>query len=355
MGVGLALTVRSARGRTITTWVVWALVAIVPLIVEAVQRAAGVAARAQDEVLVVEGAGRRLLDTGTPYLGRGALAGLADPILGYTPYQPAMAVFGLPRAIGGTSWLTDARLWFALVTAACLAIAIHRLGGTTPTVIRALQAATVLPVCALTLATGGDDMPVLALTLLGLAYLATGRSTSAGVTVGVAAALKLLAWPVALVLLVVALVTRRRGMALALVGIPVLTALPSVLLDPAAFVENVIRFPAGQGLVHSPAASPFPGHLLAGAFPGGHALALALLGVSAAGLAWWLWRRPPRTAADAAALCAVGLLAAILLLPASRFGYLLYPIAYAVWIPALRTAERSVAAPADQVRAAPAT
>ena len=36
---------------------------------------------------------------------------------------------------------------------------------------RAVQAATVLPICALTLATGGDDLPVLALCLLALALL----------------------------------------------------------------------------------------------------------------------------------------------------------------------------------------
>ena len=46
-------------------------------------------------------------------------------------------------------------------------------------------------------------------------------------------------------------------------------------------------------------------------------------------------RRPPVNAASAAAVCAVGLLAATLLMPATRFGYLLYPAAYALWIPAL--------------------
>ena len=48
-----------------------------------------------------------------------------------------------------------------------------------------------------------------------------------------------------------------------------------------------------------------------------------------AGLAFavWLVRRPPRDARTAALLCAAGLLAATLLLPATRFGYLLYPIA----------------------------
>jgi hypothetical protein len=46
-------------------------------------------------------------------------------------------------------------------------------------------------------------------------------------------------------------------------------------------------------------------------------------------------RRPPRTAAAAAVICGYGLLAAILLMPTTRFGYLLYPAAFLVWAPAL--------------------
>jgi hypothetical protein len=57
-------------------------------------------------------------------------------------------------------------------------------------------------------------------------------------------------------------------------------------------------------------------------------------------LARWLARRPPRDAAAAAWVSACGLLAAILLIPSTRFGYLLYPAAYALWIPALRGATR---------------
>ncbi|MGE5830268.1 MAG: hypothetical protein ACM30G_18175, partial [Micromonosporaceae bacterium] len=45
----------------------------------------------------------------------------------------------------------------------------------------------------------------------------------------------------------------------------------------------------------------------------------------------WLIRRPPRSAAAAARICGVGLLAATLLAPATRFGYLLYPAAFLVW------------------------
>jgi hypothetical protein len=51
-------------------------------------------------------------------------------------------------------------------------------------------------------------------------------------------------------------------------------------------------------------------------------------------------RRPPRTAAAASVICGVGLLAATLLLPATRFGYLLYPAAFLVWAAAFRVPAR---------------
>jgi hypothetical protein len=107
--------------------------------------------------------------------------------------------------------------------------------------------------------------------------------------------------------------------------------LPAFLIDPDGALENVVRFPLGQGLVRSPAASPFPGHLIATLVPGGPAIAAALLLGAGVAIGVWLIRRPPSTAGRAATICAVGLLAAILLMPATRFGYLLYPVGYAVW------------------------
>ena len=76
--------------------------------------------------------------------------------------------------------------------------------------LRAVQFATVLPVCALTLATGGDDLPVLALCLLALALCAAGASAAPASRSGPAAALKLFAWPVAAVLIVHAADPRTR-------------------------------------------------------------------------------------------------------------------------------------------------
>ena len=120
-----------------------------------------------------------------------------------------------------------------------------------------------------------------------------------------------------------------------------LALLPALLVDADAFVENVIRFPLGHGLVTSPAQSPFPGYLIASALPGGRYVAAALLVAAGVAIAVRLLRRPPRTAAAAALFCGYGLLAAILLMPTTRFGYLLYPIALLVWAPALSKTHRN--------------
>jgi hypothetical protein len=209
--------------------------------------------------------------------------------------------------------------------------------GGQPALVRALQFATVLPICALTLATGGDDLPVLALCLLALAWCAIDRFGAAGVAVGAAAACKLFAFPVVAVLAALAIATGRgRRLLPGALGLPILVLIPPLLVNSDAFVENVIRFPLGHGIVQSPAQSPFPGYLISTGVPGGRYIAAALLVAVAAAIAVVLVRRPPRTAATAALFCGYGLLAAILLMPTTRFGYLLYPIALLVWAPALR-------------------
>ncbi|MFI7606825.1 glycosyltransferase 87 family protein [Micromonospora sp. NPDC049366] len=376
LAVGAQLLLRRRRpdatpaglpGRWAVTAFAWATATLLPLVQQTVQRASGRTDRAQEEVLVVEHAGSRLVEHGTPYLGPDAIAALPadERLLGYTPYQPGMALFGLPRAFAA-GWWTDARIWFALGTALALALAVASLhrpdrapggpggggprgdaGGTgraadadhprrAAALLRGVQAATVLPICALTLATGGDDLPVLALCLLALALAATGRPGRAGIAVGLAGALKLFAWPIALVLIIWG-ATRRVGLRVTAgaVGLPLAALLPALLVDRDALVENVLRFPLGHGLVTSPAQSPFPGHLIATGLPGGRIIAAGLLLATGAAIAVRLARRPPRTAAATALICGYGLLAAIALMPSTRFGYLLYPVALLLWAPAL--------------------
>ncbi|MDQ7907066.1 glycosyltransferase family 87 protein [Phytohabitans sp. ZYX-F-186] len=328
------------RERALVAAFAFATTALLPMVIQAVQRADGRTDRAQEEVIVIEQGGQRLLDHGTPYLSSDTIATLppGEQLLGYLPYQPGMALFGLPRAIAGDAWWTDARIWFALATIAGLGLAI-RLLERGPALLRALQLSTVIPLVPLTLATGGDDVPVLALCLLALAFCAARRHGAAGIAVGLAAALKLFAWPVAAVLLVHGLTAGRRPaarLAAGAIGLPTAALLPAILVDATAFVDNVIRFPLGEGVVTSPAQSPFPGHLIADNLPAGRAIAGALLAAAAIAIAVWLARRPPRTAAAAAIICGYGLLAAILLMPSTRFGYLLYPVAFLAWAPAFR-------------------
>jgi Glycosyltransferase family 87 len=364
---GVQLLARRSAGRLLLTWLTWVGASLLPLIIEAVQRAGGRTDRAQDEVLVVEQMGERLLHTGTPYLGPDAIAALppGEQLLGYSPYQPGMALFGLPRALTGDAWWTDARVWFAVVTAGALLTALSTVrtpqspvptekpaqGPRWPVVaVRALQAATVLPICALTLATGGDDLPVLALCLLALAWCAADRFGAAGLAVGAAAACKLFAFPVVAVLAVLAIATGhgRRFLPGAL-GLPILVLIPPFLVNGDAFVENVIRFPLGHGIVASPAQSPFPGYLISADLPGGRFIAAALLVTAAVTIAVLLLRRPPRTAATAALFSGFGLLTAILLMPTTRFGYLLYPVSLLVWAPLLSKPTASTAPEGDSL------
>ncbi|MCG5446673.1 DUF2029 domain-containing protein [Micromonospora sp. NIE79] len=338
--------------RWVVTGLAWTATTLLPLAWQSIDRAGGRTDRAQEEVLVVEHAGSRLLEHGTPYLGPDAIAALppGEQLMGYTPYQPGMAMFGLPRALLDT-WWTDSRVWFAVGTALALALAVAALRRTPATtgqattaathrrddaLLRGVQAATVLPICALTLATGGDDLPVLALCLLALAFAAADRPGRAGLAVGLAGALKLFAWPVALVLIVWGL-TRRAGtrVAVGAIGLPIAALLPALLVDRDALTENVLRFPLGHGLVTSPAQSPFPGYLIANALPAGRLIAAALLVAAGVAIAVRLARRPPRTAVATALICGYGLLAAIALMPSTRFGYLLYPLALLTWAPAL--------------------
>ena len=339
-----------ATGRTGWPWrgglavLTFGTTTVLPLAVLVSDRARGRTDRAQEEVMVIEDGARRLVETGSPYLNREAIAALApaEQLQGYLPYQPGMTVFGLPRALAGPGAATDARVWFALVTIVGVAgalLLLWRSGVAAGPLVRALQAATVLPVCALTLTTGGDDLPVLALCLLAFALAGTGRFGWAGTAIGAAAALKLFAWPIAFVLGWYAWTQRRADRySLGALGVPILTAVPAILVDAGAVQENVFAFPIGRGLVTSPAASPLPGHLIAETGPVGRALVLALLGAAAVAIAGWLYRRPPRTAADAALVSGIGLLAAMLLLPATRFGYVLYPAVLLVWASALRPA-----------------
>ncbi|WP_027660591.1 glycosyltransferase 87 family protein [Salinispora fenicalii] len=317
-----ALAAGASRGlRRVAPFVAVVGVAVVPMVWLVTHR------QGQLEVDVVHHSGALLLHTGSPYLPE------PSQLEDYNPYLPAMALFGLPYALFGDGPLTDARWGFALVFGLALVVAARiTVGHCAP---RALALLAAFPLLALPLATGGIDLPVTALMCLALATAAAGRPAATGLAAGAAAAMKWTAWPVLAVVLVL-LTVRRGGRAAAGAGaaaaavLAVLTV-PSFLVSPGAFVEQVLRYPLGAGQVASPAGSPLPGHLVATLLPGGRLIALVLLASAAVAVAVLLVGRPPRTLLAAADRLAFALAVAICLAPATRFGYLLMPVTIAAW------------------------
>ncbi|WTV50291.1 glycosyltransferase 87 family protein [Kitasatospora sp. NBC_00039] len=281
----------------------------------------------QSEVAVIERSAALFLEHGSPYL--------ADPrsVTDYTPYLPAMALLGLPRALlGADGWparlLGDARLWCAAVFLGCLWATgrPHR---------RGLALLTVSPLVALPLCVSGVDLPMTGLCCLALALAARGRPGRAGLALALACSLKWTAWPaVAVAAALLAATTGRRAAlratAVAVAGTAALV-LPVALRSPGPLLRQVFAFPTGRGGLPTPAGSPLPGRLLADLGPAGRYASVALLLLAGLGVAGSLALRPPRDAAGAADRLALGLCLAFLLAPAGRFGYLALPLVLVVW------------------------
>ncbi len=368
------------RSRWIPVGVAVLLAGVVPLLVLVFRRAPGFvwgdwpwSFPSQPEVWVVERSARLLFDNGTPYPDLSLLGRPPHPD-DYTPYGPAMTVFGLPRALFGDGPFTDARVAFAVVTVLAIVLALKVMGW--PKVpVPAAQLAVVSPLTLLTVVVAGDDIPVIALIVLAaaLAFRAgPGRARACAVWAGLAIAvvvnMKLTALP-ALAVLAVALLAHRGWRALLIFLGTVVTAsaalvIPVLAVDPASFVEHVILYPAGLGEAGSPAESPLPGHLIAQLGSVGHAAALALLAAAACAITAWLVIRPPRDPADVMLRTATGLGAAIILAPATRWGYLVYPLAMIgamLWFSAserqadMTEGTRTLAGPTDDPVACPDT
>ena len=330
---------RLLRSRWTPVGVAALFAGVVPLLVLIFRRAPGFvwgnwpwSFPAQPEVWVVERSARLLFDNGTPYPDLSLLGRPPHPD-DYTPYGPAMTVFGLPRALFGDGPFTDARVAFAVVTVLAIVLALKVMGW--PKVpVPAAQLAVVSPLTLLTMVVAGDDIPVIALIVLAAALAFRAGPTSAvwaGLAIAVVINMKLTALP-ALAVLAIALLAHRGWRALLIFLGTVVTAsaalvIPVLAVDPASFVEHVILYPAGLGEAGSPAASPLPGHLIAQLGSVGHAASLALLAAAACAITAWLVIRPPRDPADVMLRTATGLGAAIILAPATRWGYLVYPLA----------------------------
>ncbi|MFE5566313.1 glycosyltransferase family 87 protein [Amycolatopsis japonica] len=353
-GYGLAvvhtgwLTIAARRGKALpgalgSRWVgigaIGLFAMILPLGMLVIRRLTGVdwlvtpnSWAAQPEVWVIERSAKLLLENGTPYVDVTAL-GRAVEVNDYTPYGPVMTVFGLPRALLGggpvANALTDARWMFALAAVACVLLTLRLLKW--PKIpVSAAQLALACPLTALTWAVAGPDLAIVGLLVLSFALASTGRAVLSGLVLALVVSAKLIVAP-AIVVLGVLLITRRGpralgGFAAALVVTTLVLHVPVYLVDPKAFVEHVFRFPMGIGVIKSPAASPLPGHLIASLGLVGTAVSFALLGIAAVAILVWLLRRPPATGSDALLRMAVGLVALIMLTPATRYGYLVYPL-----------------------------
>jgi Glycosyltransferase family 87 len=298
---------------------------------------------AQPEVSVIERAGQWLSKGEDPYQAYERNGHLVNAVKGqpafesFFPYFPLMGVFGLPSAETHKGHgLTDARIVMSLMTLMASALALWLLDASGRRKLRVAQILLALPTGALFLATGGDDMPILALSLLGVVALQRRNSVVAGVSLGLAAAMKLTAWPLALGAL---LVVRRgddrrawRATATLIVAIVVGTVTPFAVRAPRAFMSNVFAFPLGLTDVTSPAASALPGHILTALWaPLGHVLAPVAFVVGGYFLARYMVRHWPIDLARMLAMLAVAFTVMICVASATRVGYLIYPLNFALW------------------------
>lgn len=325
----------------------------------------------QPEVDVVIRSAGMFLHRGTPYQAASAIAA-SHNVYSYNPYLPALAVFGIPRALFGAGVLTDPRTWFGVVFVLGFGSALRLSGVTRPWAWTAVVTAS--PVIAYPLTTGGDDLPVLALLCLGLALLrpavaagpaargggpggmapyggmATTRVLLGGATLGLAAGMKATAWPAVAVAL--ALVAARGGwrsagwLALAALGVPLAADGPVLVAQPGPVATNTILFPLGLTKIKTPAASELPGHLIAQAWPWGHWVAIGLVLAGGLAIVAWLVARPPLDEAAAGWRLVTGLVVMFAFAPATRFGYIVYPLGLACWLLLARFAGQHARRPA---------
>ena len=333
--VAVAIRGATIRARTWVALLVLAGAALLPLGLEVAWRArTSPGLHVQAEAILTEEAAVALVHGRDPYVVtylRGPLAARPLGTKTHFPYMPGLIVFGLPRALAGDRPVADVRLWFALATVGIGGVALATSRSPGGRKVRALQFLVVLPTGALLMATGGDDLPVLAFLLLALVLAREERPVGAGLALGLATAMKQTAWIlVPFLLMAVALANGRRSAARlaaagAAIALPVIAAFAS--WQPAAFWEDVVRFPLGLGRQRTSAATPTLGSLVVHAFPEARTgLTVALIGVVGILVVYLLVRRPPTSVAGAASRAAVVFAVGFVFAPAARFGYLVYPI-----------------------------
>ncbi len=299
--------------------------------------------QAQPEVGVIERSGALLSKGLDPYRAYQKNGQIVNEIKGlpafesFFPYFPLMSVFGLPFADTKQSkGLTDARIIMTLMTLIASGWALVRLRLSRSQKLRVAQVLIALPTGALFLSTGGDDMPILALLLLGVAALQRRQSNLAGISLGLAAAMKLTAWPMAAGALLVARNPEGRSTwrrLLSWVGAIVLvTTVPFVFKAPAAFMSNVFAFPLGLAGVTSPAASALPGHILTTWVPVlGHILAPVTFLIGGYFVTKYMRAHWPLALSQLLGILCVVFTVMMCVASATRAGYVIYPLNFALW------------------------
>lgn len=294
----------------------------------------------QPEVQVIARSGASLIHHGAPYPSAAALAATTDPNA-YNPYLPVMSLFGVPRALADSPF-TDPRIWFGLAFSVVFWMSLRRAGARDPA--RWALLVTGCPVIAFTLATGGDDAPMVAFLCLGFAFLFRPEPVKAGLALGIAAAMKATAWPaIAVAIALLAATCGRRAVArFTLTAAAVLAVCVGPLLAeyPRALIENTVEFPLGLAHILSAAASPLPGHLIAETGHAGHTIVVVVLALAGLAIAAWLVFRPPRTVRRAMGLLAGAMTLMFVLAPSTRYGYFIYPLTLVIWLFAVEAGRR---------------
>jgi hypothetical protein len=330
------------RRRTILVAVVFVGAAIAPMAVAASRRAGGdPGANAQSEVIIVEEAATVLRDVRDPYVAEYRDGPLADrPVATqvHFPYLPGMLAFGIPRALAGHAAWTDARVWFTVVALAVAGMGLVRMAVAPEARLRAFQVLFALPTGALLLATGGVDIPVIAMLLGATVLVRNGRPVAAGVMGGLALAAKqtsILALPFLVLAIPRGRPRRRFVLTVSVVGAAFIV--PFALWDLDAFVEDAILFPLALGQGESAAAAPTLGSLLVDLFPASRtAVTVLLVAAIVVIAAVLLFHGRGPSLSQACARAAGAFFAAIALAPAARVGYLVYPANLFVWAIAFR-------------------
>lgn len=275
----------------------------------------------------------------------------------FFPYFPLMGIFGFPSAFSHQeTGFSDARVAMTFFTVLMMAIALALLRAPPESKLRVAQVLVVLPTGALFLTTGGDDMPILALCLLSLVLIQRRATLRTGTALGLAAAMKLTAWPFALAVMAVARERsgqRAWGRLLVTMGVIfTVTVVPYVIRSPHAFVENVFSFPLGLAGVSSPAASPLPGHLLTLWWPPlRHVLLPTVFVVGGFFLVRYLRRSWPIDLVRALKIVAIIFAAVICAATATRLGYVIYPLNFWLWAHLIAPYVQDELAPPAQVSA----